>query len=248
MSRIFDLKENLDYQKVKDFFTRRSQKIDEVGLLSVTMYQDEELARQRDIYEKDTILPYLNMQPHYRVLDVGCGTGRWGLFLAEKVAAYLGTDFCETYVQAAQSLFDKAGYNNKTHCFQHLGATELSAEKLSISPPFDLIIIAGLMSFLNDEDTAALLQKVASFSKQGTHIYIREPMGIERRLTLKEHFSEELQEYYHAIYRTPEEYELIFKEIFYPLGFQLNNSSALYPPALCNRQETQQHFFILEMK
>lgn len=243
MSRIFDKAEPLDYARVRDFFTRRSSRISELGLLSVTMYQDEDLARKRDAFEKDTVLPLLELSATSRVLDIGCGTGRWGHELGPKVAAYLGTDFCAAYVEAAQAQFDAAGFSANTHRFQQLAAQEVEATSLAIGPPFDLVIIAGLMPFLNDEDVRSLLTRLPALCGKNSIVYIREPVGLEKRLTLKEHFSEELNEYYHAIYRTASEYELFFKETLDT--FTLTRSSLLFPDELCNRKETAQHIFVL---
>ncbi|OGT08837.1 MAG: hypothetical protein A2X78_03010 [Gammaproteobacteria bacterium GWE2_37_16] len=248
MSRIYAAKTDLKKDKVKEFFKKRSSKIDEVGLLSVTMYQNSELALKRDEYEKQVVLPYLGLSSATRVLDIGCGTGRWGCFLADKVGAYLGVDFCLNYVQAAQSIFNASGYDQRNFFFQLLSVDEINVNNVAISAPFDLIIIAGVMVYLNDENIISLLHKLVEFSHDGTIIYIREPTGIEQRLTLDEFFSEELQENYSAIYRTSLEYEKFFKDILCPIGFELTHSQPLYSVDLCNRQETQQHFFILELK
>jgi 2-polyprenyl-3-methyl-5-hydroxy-6-metoxy-1,4-benzoquinol methylase len=243
MSRIVERREKLDYGRVREFFARRSGRIKELGLLSVTMYQDEDLARKRDAYEKETVLPHFGMLDRSRVLDIGCGTGRWGDALGTKVAGYLGTDFCKAYVEAAQARFVSAGMPEATHSFQQLAAQQVSAATLAISPPFDIVIIAGLMTFLNDEDVIALLSTIHQLTREGSLIYIREPIGVEHRLTLKEHFSEELGEYYHAIYRKVAEYESFFREAL--PGFTIIVSRALFPDELCNRKETAQHIFFM---
>jgi SAM-dependent methyltransferase len=243
VSRTFDTTESLDYGKVREFFARRSGRIKELGLLPVTMHGSEELARKRDAFEKDTVLPLLRLSSKSRVLDIGCGTGRWGHELGPKVAAYLGTDFCKAYVKAAQANFDAAGLSPAAHRFQQLAAQEISADTIAIPQPFDVVIIAALMMYLNDEEVGALLAKLPQLSGKGSIIYIREPIGIEKRLTLKEHFSEELGEYYHAIYRTVAEYEAFFRKSLD--SFTLALSRPLFPNELCNRTETAQHIFVL---
>lgn len=49
--------------------------------------------------------------------------------------------------------------------------------------------------------------------KENSIFYMTETVGIEQRLTLKEFYSETLGCEYDAIYRTPEEYNSIFKII-----------------------------------
>jgi cyclopropane fatty-acyl-phospholipid synthase-like methyltransferase len=244
MSRILGERTPLDYDQIESFFERRSARIAELGLLRATMYQDEDLASRRDAHEKESILPLLGLSASARVLDIGCGVGRWADAVAPQVAAYLGTDLCESYVAAGTAKFAAAGLPPTTHRFQRLRAQDLSASGLALPGPFDVVIIAGLMVFLNDEDVAALLATIRELAPQGT-LYIREPVGLETRLTLKNHFSEELGDYYGAIYRTVAEYHSLFAQSLAPCEIPL--SRGLFPPELCNRKETAQHVFLIQL-
>ena len=69
----------IDEDDVKLFFNNRVNK-NLPYLINYTNYQDKhpELALERDKYEKDRIMPFLNLQPESRILDIGCGVGRWG--------------------------------------------------------------------------------------------------------------------------------------------------------------------------
>lgn len=100
------------------------------------------------------------------------------------------------------------------------------------------------MVYLNDEDITSLLERLVHLTAKGSILYVRVPVGLERRLTLKDHFSEELGQYYHAIYRSVSEYEALFKEAL--PTFAVTISRPLYPDELCNRKETGQHIFILQ--
>src|SRR3954451_9101653 len=246
MSRISGTPAPLDYKKVRAFFERRSARIQELGLLKVTMYQDERLARERDIHEKQLVLPSLGVSGQTRVLDIGCGVGRWADELAPRVAAYLGTDFCAAYVSAAQEKLDAAGLPRATHRVQHLAAQDVIAEALAIAPPFDLVIVAGLLTFLNDDDVRKVLAGIPALMNRRGVIYVREPVGLESRLTLQEDFSEELADYYHAVYRSVPEYEALFRDA---LGdYQAVRAEPLFPVGLCNRKETAQHIFVLRLQ
>jgi cyclopropane fatty-acyl-phospholipid synthase-like methyltransferase len=179
------------------------------------------------------------------VLDIGCGVGRWADELAPRVAAYLGTDFCAAYVSAAQQKLDAAGLPPSTHRVQCLAAEDLVAEALAITPPFDLVIIAGLLTFLNDDDVRKVLAQIPFLTHRHGLVYVREPVGLESRLTLQEHFSEELADYYHAVYRSVPEYNALFREA---LGnFEVVRAEPLFPAELCNRKETAQHIFVLRV-
>lgn len=64
------------------------------------------------------------------------------------------------------------------------------------------ILLVGALMYLNDEDAIQTTKAIESVCKHNTIICIREPIGIEERLTLIEQFSEELEDNYNAIYRT----------------------------------------------
>lgn len=245
-SRISGTPVALDYEKVRGFFTRRSAKLQELGPLQVTMYQNEELARRRDAHEKRTILPVLRVTRDSRVLDIGCGVGRWADELAPVASAYLGTDFCEAYVSAARQKLAAAGLPPSTHSCQQVAAQDISAEALIVPPPFDLVVVAGLLTFLNDDDVRRVLWTIRALTNQRGVIYVREPVGIACRLTLQDDFSVELGEHYNAVYRSVPEYEALFREC---LGsFETALARPLFPEDLCNRKETSQHVFVLKLQ
>jgi len=249
MSRIYGECRSLDYSKVEKFFRDRSGKIAETGPLSVTMYQTEEVAKLRDRHEKAAVAPLLRAGPGARVLDIGCGTGRWGTFLSEVVGSYLGVDFCDAYIQVGQALFAERKLDPNRFRFQQLRATDVSADTLSFSPPFDLLIIAGLVAFLNDADARSLFDTVSSLSSVGATIYLREPVAIDQRLTLLDFPSEQLQQSYSAVYRTDAEMRSLFSPLV-AAGAVLEAEFILFPPdmlSLATRQETNQRVYILRM-
>ena len=81
----------------------------------------------------------------------------------------------------------------------------------------------------------------------GAVVYMREPVGIRERLTLKDFFSEELNHDYHTIYRTAEEYRLMMEEN--APAFSILQSGFLFDsPGLNNRKETSQYYYLLKRK
>lgn len=78
---------------------------------------------------------------------------------------------------------------------------------------FDRLIIAGVCMYINDDELLKCLDMLMKMFKENSIFYMTETVGIEQRLTLKEFYSETLGCEYDAIYRTPEEYNSIFKII-----------------------------------
>jgi ubiquinone/menaquinone biosynthesis C-methylase UbiE len=237
---------DIDYAATKIFFDNRCNKT-YLSALSTTMYQDDnpELVEQRDLTEKNIIGPKLNTSSPRRVFDVGCGIGRWGWFWAHKSAdiEYQGIDFSQGLIDAAITEATKRSFPNLQ--FQQMSAVDINPAKLAVLPPYDLIIISGLLIYLNDKDCLKMLQQIAEFTVSNGQVYIREPVAVEQRLTLNQFYSEELADDYSAIYRNETEMQAYIEQAFGG-SFHLVEAGPLFPDQLEKRAQTRQHFFILQ--
>ena len=128
--------------------------------------------------------------------------------------------------------------------FQQLPAERTVPENFTVPAGFSHVIIAGVLAYLNDEQVTAALRGVVRCCAPGALVYLREPIAHERRLTLVEHFSEDLNATYNAIYRTREEILEYTAEMFGSAGLSLTADQQLYPSNLNNRSETYQRFFL----
>lgn len=236
---------SIDYASTLRFFERRAARYGEVGPLSVTMYQDHDpdLAAQRDRWEQETVLSLLALQGTRSVLDIGCGVGRWAGHLEPFVAAYLGIDFSAGLLDIARQRASLLPAPERFR-FQRVSAADIERVPLALSPPFDLILVAGVLVYLNDEDCAATLDGIAALSAPSASVYVREPMAKETRLTLERFYSSELRDQYSAIYRTQEQYSGLFEEHLLRRGFECAHSGPLFPEGLHNRRETAQRVYL----
>lgn len=232
----------IERKSIEKFFSERAAKADQLGHVQAVIYQDKnpDLAKQRDLAEKSKLLPLLNLSGKESVLDVGCGTGRWADAIAPNCASYLGTDFSPDLIEIANRRFES---------MPHMQFACLPAEKVSfdtIGKRFDLIISMGLFIYLNDDELVQTLRGYASVSKDLCKLLIREPMGVESRLTILEHFSEDMEQVYNAIYRTDAELLAMVAEELFPVGFRLLDSGDVYEETLNNRSDTKQKWLLLE--
>lgn len=237
----------IDPTEVKNFFNKRAEKVNTIGSLRAAIFQDKHpnLAERRDAAEKTLLLPKLGLQADSRILDIGCGTGRWAGVIAPLVESYQGTDFSEGLVNIARIEHG----STKNVCFSVLSSTSLSLESLGQSRGFDKIILMGLLIYLNDQDIIQTLRKVITVASTNCLLMIREPVGIDERLTIKEHFSEDLEQFYNAIYRTEKELLLMFAETIGRAGFKLTDSGYVYEqPDMNNHSDTIQKWYILERR
>ncbi len=234
----------LDYDDTLAFFEGRADRADDLDRRTITMYQDGRaaLAAARDEREVRDVMPHLHLdEQRTRVLDIGCGVARWGGHLAGRVAGYLGVDFSPGLVRLANEDLAVA-YPGGTGTATVLSATELDRGDLA-DDAFDLVIVSGVMVYLNDEDCAAMLGNVARLVAPGGQVYIREPMARSERLTLCGHWSDELAADYSAVYRSVATYDRLFAD--HLVGFNRTNGFEL-APELANRAETAQFVSIHE--
>ncbi len=247
MSRIFskssdDSTPTIDRKSIEAFFSQRAAKADQLGHVQAVIYQDKhpDLAKQRDAAEKAKLLPLLQLKGDETVLDMGCGTGRWADVIVGKCGAYVGTDFSEELIGIARERFASIP-NARFIC---LPAEQVSLSSVAVS--VQVILSLGLFIYLNDEELAQTIRGYASVAHTSSKVLIREPIGTEMRLTIKEHFSEEMGQVYNAIYRTERELMAVIEAELMSQGFRLVDSGDVYESALNNRAETRQKWYLLE--
>ncbi len=240
-SRVFGKNIDVSYRATYEFFENRAKKHNDKHPYVTTMYQDKnpELAVQRDAYEKNLVKNLLELDGNSKVLDIGCGIGRW----AEEIddGSYLGVDYSESLIAIARK---NPAFQNKKIQFAVLPAQDVNSQTLK--EKFNRFIISGILIYLNDEDVARCLKGVTKVAEQQSIIYIREPISVVERLTLDKFYSEDLDAEYSVIYRTLDYYQTVIEEIMAPAGFETIKADFLYPEHLNNRKETAQYYFILK--
>lgn len=243
--RIKEKATDIDYQQTKKFFHKRAEKFQEDNPYSVTMYQDDnkELVTMRNQKEIEKLYPELRLDDSSRVLDIACGIGRWADAIKESIEEYCGVDFSGELIEIA------CKRNEKDNFIFFEGATN-EIEKVLLENGrgrYNTILMIGILIYLNDKDMLSSLRQIERLCEEHAVICIREPIGIEERLTLKNHFSEELEDDYNAIYRTREELMDYFKQTFFEKGFHVRKEGFLFEEdILNNRKETAQYYYILE--
>lgn len=247
MSKIFTNKLDSDKPEINqynvlNFFKQRAEKIGAISYKQAVIYQDKnpQLAEERDTAEKNLLLPKLKLSSQDRLIDIGCGTGRWAEIVIDKVAHYHGTDLLEEFIEFAKI------NNQQEHAnFTCIPCTKVTLDALNESKKFNKIIMFGVLIYLNDDSLEDALESVLAVAAEQCTFLLREPIGINNRLTLKEHFSEDLNQTYNAIYRTSDEIIQKCQEILGKSGFKIIETGNVFSnKELNNRTETIQKYFL----
>lgn len=235
MVRLYGKIEDIDSYKIKEFFNTRAKK-DVEKLMEITSYHDKNNLEKRQ-EEINVISNKIDFKDK-KILEIGCGLGRWSEFFQDKCEKYVGIDFSKELIEIAKEHF------NYPNCyFQILSVNDLSENNLPISGPFDIIFITALLLYLNDDDIIEMFEKINHLIHENSIIYIRDTISIlDNRLTLKDFYSNELEVNYNAIYRTEEELLELFKTIN---NFKIIDKNIIFND-LNDYDETSYEYFILK--
>ena len=236
MARLYGKEENINTNTVKDFFDKRAEK-DVENLMTITSYHDKDNLEKRQKEEIEVISKKIDFNGK-KLLEIGCGLGRWAEFFKDKCNIYVGIDYSENLIEIAKKHF------NYPNCyFENLSVTEMDEENLPIKGPYDIIFITGVLIYLNDEDIKIMIEKINNLIHKESIIYIRETISVlDQRLTLKDFYSEELEVDYNAIYRTEKELMGFFEKID---NINSIEKSRIYEE-LNDFDETSYEYFILK--
>jgi SAM-dependent methyltransferase len=128
------------------------------GLAAVCAYgMPEFYNRAIDLEQRLALEPWLRVNPDTRVLDVGCGVGRWSRLLAARGARVTGVDLSPTMIAEAQRRAAADGV--AAHC--RFEVQDLS--KLDVGERFDLVL--GVTVLQHILDPAALRAAFAAMTR-----------------------------------------------------------------------------------
>ena len=234
----------IDESSVLEFFEKRAEKVDTLGPSQAVIYQDKnpKLAESRDAAEKALLQPKIKLDSQAIVLDAGCGTGRWAEVLIPACASYYGIDVSPGLIDVAKKQFE----DRQNAHFSVCSLDNISLQNIGAKSPFTHIVSFGVFIYLNDAAVLSALERISQVAAPQARIVMREPIAITNRLTLKEHFSEDMDQYYSAIYRTEDELLAMLNSTVGAAGFTLVESGDVYDSGLNNRVETKQRWYVWE--
>jgi SAM-dependent methyltransferase len=122
-----------------------------------------------DRCQRRALRPWLQVSPGMRVLDIGCGIGRWSRVLAARGASVTGVDLSPTMIEEAQRRAAASGL--ATRC--RFIVQDLSV--LEIGERFDLILCVTVLQHLLDPGALrAAIERMARHLAPGGRLVVLE--------------------------------------------------------------------------
>lgn len=246
-TRIYGQKISINTDNTRNFYDTRAKAIKNMDNPYVSVLlgdQNPEYALAWDTFEKENILPKMDIDETCHVLDIGCGMGRWAEALIPRSGYYCGTDMSSEMIKCAK---ERNQYPQKVYDFLNYGFEEFcSLPENQLSYHFNRLWICGVMMYINDEALIKGMRQLLDKMEKQVKVYFTETIAVSERLTLDQFYSEALKADYDVIYRTEAEYNHIY-ESWLKAGFRIVEQGML--PHLNKEKEyseTDRWYTILE--
>ena len=234
-TRVYTDKIEIDNNSTKEFWENRANNIN--NLQTVLLGSDKTGIEQntRNEHEKLIVESVIKQIQNPKILDIGCGIGRWAENLINQFDYYVGVDFSEGFINFASEKF--ANYSN----IKFYNNSILNLDKEILNSKFNFIICTGVLMYINDSNIFDILKAFRRVTPE--YVYIQESISLmDARLTLNKFESKDLQTNYNAIYRTKQEYEEYFKTN----KFDIIKTDLLLDNKSGAREETNAQYWILK--
>lgn len=217
-NRIYGEKVSVSTEVVKAFWRERASMYEEKGInATICGDQNLETALKETEFDRDQIIPRLGITKDSRVLDMGCGIGRFAKMILPQCGYYCGVDYTEGMIQVTEQVCRGIRAENPQageFSLRHMSVSEAAEqEPAALGGPFDIFIMWSIGMYMNDADLEHTLQLAPRLMKEHATVLLQDSMGLGKRLTLDQFPSEALQSPYSAIYRTKEEYAKLYSPL-----------------------------------
>lgn len=219
--RIYDNKVDIKADDVKRFYDERAKKAASMECPYTAVLlgdQNPNHAAEWNAFEKQYILPELRVDNKSRILDIGCGMGRWAETFIPQTEYYYGADYSAEMIALAKkrNTFPEKEYDFECYSFQEV----VSLPKEHFQKKFNKAVICGVCMYINDKELQECFEKLNQLLADESILYLTETVARESRLTLNQFYSEALKADYDVIYRTQEEYNQMYSPLL-EAGFQI---------------------------
>ena len=206
--------------QVKDFWDKRALKVKNSRIEGLSnLEEDSNLLELKINSEAKKVMEWIQpISKKSKILDLGSGTGQWSFRFSKLVNEI-------TAVEYSEGMYDIAVKESKLRDISNIKFVCQSAQKFLSSQKYRLIWISGLLIYMTDSECESLLSNCQIMTDQKSVILLRDATGVLNRHEIRNKYSEDLDDYYSATYRTATGYRNIFKKF----GFSLIRDEDMFP-------------------
>lgn len=199
------------YSTIKKFWDARANGHSKRAFENIVFADEfDEAAVYIDDFEKSHLLELIKFKPDMVALDLGCGSGRWTFFLAERCRKVIATDFSKELLDILDKEAKERGINN----IENICA---SAMDFSYPEKFDLILVSGLLLYIFDKDIPPLIKNIHNLLKDDGILIIRDAVATRKRVeNLKAHSIYREKKEYLALFNSDDKFKLIYTNLSVP--------------------------------
>lgn len=247
-SRIYGDYAEISSESVKSFYDSRAKQNGDAPVDRPVVLCADTNPDNIELWAKEELehwFPMFHLDENSQVFEIGFGTGRMTRYITDKAKEYVGVDYVEQFAKTVSEREDIVKKENTR--FYTASLDEFLAKNQAVYPKrFNRVFLSGgVFMYINDDVVCECIANLIPLLQDSCIIYISEPIAIEERLTLKSFYSENMKDYYSAIYRTEKDYEKIFEPLLKE-GFTIKVSEPFFKDDIKKQKETKQWIFILE--
>jgi cyclopropane fatty-acyl-phospholipid synthase-like methyltransferase len=209
----------IDEEKVRKFWNARAATVHNLPFESIAnLEQDPENLKLKIQLETEKTFAWLGPIAGKSVIDLGAGVGQWAFRFAERNAKKV------VAVESSAPLVEIGRSEARRRGTQKLEFVNASAEEFHTKERFDLIFISGLFVYMNDSQADKFVLNLPELSHPGTQLLLRDGTGRSLRFEINDRWSEHLNAFYSATYRTRQEY----LDLLSTAGFRLERDEDMF--------------------
>lgn len=172
-NRIYGTRTDINEQEVRDFYNKRAALASSMkNPLSAVVNgeQNPEQADTRSRFDREYIVPRLDLTPNSAVLDIGCGMGRFAEMALPLCGRYLGADFAPEMIAAAEKR--TAAYSDQAKYVCASFSELMSKPDSFFGGKFDCVIMLGVCMYINDTELVKIPDQTSRPSERQVR-YVR---------------------------------------------------------------------------
>lgn len=212
------------HQKVRDFYNKQvSANPDSAAILAVSNSIERSY---RENEEWDHFKKIISLKKNMRILELGCGGGRWCFNIAPYVNEVYGVDISHEAITVANTTKHQRKIQNVTFL-------EENVLDFSSNLKFDIIYFSAILLYINDSDIQKIILKVSDMLTDNGYFIVRDTCMTKKRL-----FFEYPYGYQYGPcpvdYRLREEYRRFFNDFGFERKYHKVSYNKIRPNIILN--------------